>query len=124
MALYESDPSPETLERLVAENDVVFVDFYATWCAPCRAYSPKFSRAARELRRAEPDARFVFVSVDIDRNIALARAHHVQSVPTTVALAKRRGWFGRMRRVERVRFSGDRPWNELMRELRSALSES
>ena len=97
------------------------VDFYATWCVPCRSYTPKFQRAYRELRRRRPDVAFEFVSVDVDRDHALARAHRVRSVPTTVVLAEARGWFGRRRRVATARWSGDKAWPDLLRTLEDAL---
>lgn len=108
------NPSAEEMERLLAQNDLVVVDYYATWCIPCKAYSPKFERLAREMRREHPDAKIAFVSIDIDRDHAEARKARVQSVPTTIAWRMKRGLFG-MRRKEALRFSGDRSWNELLR---------
>lgn len=104
------------MERLLAENDLVVVDYYATWCIPCKAYSPKFARLEREIRREFPQAKVAFVSVDVDRDHAEARRARVQSVPTTVAWRLRKGLFGK-RRKEALRFSGDRPWNDLVRTM-------
>ncbi|GEM_PF-4895977 len=107
-------PTPEEMERLLVENDLVVVDYYATWCIPCKGYTPKFQRLEREMRREFPHAKVAFVSVDVDRDHAEARRGRVQSVPTTIAWERRRGLFG-WRRRERLRFSGDRPWNDLLR---------
>lgn len=111
------------IERLLDEGNVVIVDFYATWCGPCKAYSPKFSRLDREMRRAIPDGRFAFVSVDIDAQQELARSARVMSVPTTVAWKTGRGFFGGVRRRQLARFSGDRGWNELLRTFTPLLEE-
>jgi thiol-disulfide isomerase/thioredoxin len=97
------------------------VDYHATWCIPCKAYSPKFLRIEREIRREFPDAKVAFVSVDVDRDHAEARKGRVQSVPTTIAWEMRRGIFGPRRR-ERLRFSGDRPWPELVRTFHDLVS--
>jgi len=105
----------EQIDALLAEGHTVVVDFYATWCAPCKAYSPKFERIAREMKRQFPEAKVTFVSVDIDVQQDLARAASVRSVPTTVAYRMGRGLFGGAKRKEALRFSGDRSWPELVR---------
>lgn len=111
------------VERLLAEGNVVIVDFYATWCGPCKAYSPKFSRLDREMRRAVPDGKFAFVSIDVDVQQDLARSARVMSVPTTLAWKTGRGLFGGEKRKELMRFSGDRPWNELLRTFTPVLEK-
>lgn len=88
------DPAVAEFDALVARQRAVVVDFYATWCAPCKQYSPRFTQAAREARRRWPDAPVAFVKVDIDRSPELARRYGVQSVPTTVVLERRRGLLG------------------------------
>lgn len=117
------DPTPSEFEALVEAHDVVVVDFSAGWCAPCRAYTPKFLRAAREMRRAFPEARAAFVTVDIDRAPEIARRFGVASVPTTVVIRERRGLLFRRKR-EAKRWSGDRPWGELVRELTEILAKA
>ncbi len=115
------NPSTTEFDALFAENRFVAVDFYATWCGPCKAYSPKFARAHREVRRQRPDVPVAFVAVDVDRNHDLAGRHSVRSVPTTVVLAESKGWFRRSRRVEVLRFSGDKAWPDLVRSLLDAI---
>jgi len=110
------------VERFLSEGKPVVIDFHASWCAPCRAYSPKFARIEREMRRKFPAADLAFVSVDVDRNQDLAREAKVRSVPTTVAWTMGRSLFGRLRKKQALRFSGDRSWEDLVRTF-SALIE-
>jgi thiol-disulfide isomerase/thioredoxin len=111
------------VERLLREKKLVVVDFYATWCGPCKAYSPKFDRIEREIRRAKPDASVAFVSVDIDLHQDVAREAKVMSVPTTVAWTLGRGLFGGEKKKQVLRFSGDRAWPELVRTVTALVDE-
>jgi thioredoxin 1 len=74
-----SDPvhvkSETHLSDLVADNDVVLVDFYADWCGPCKMLEPTVAEIA-----AETDA--VVAKVDIDALQTLAKNEGVRSVPT------------------------------------------
>ena len=67
----------ENFEKEVLQSDKpVLVDFFATWCGPCRAFGPTFEAASEE----NPD--IVFGKVDIDANQDLASAAGIQAVPT------------------------------------------
>jgi len=66
----------DTFDQLVVDSDVpVLVDFYADWCGPCRALSPKLHELAREV----PDVRVV--KVDIDESPDIAARYQVSSIP-------------------------------------------
>ena len=65
----------ETLEN----NDIVFVDFWAAWCGPCRMFAPTYGNAADR----HPD--ITFAKVDTEAEQALAAAANITSIPTLMA---------------------------------------
>ena len=68
---------PASWEALLKENEIVFVDFFATWCGPCKMLAPEIEKLADEYVGQVP-----VVKVDVDEEPELARRYNVMSIPT------------------------------------------
>ena len=72
-----------TQNTLPSTEGLLVLDFSATWCGPCRSYTPIFHQVASETG----SDKISFASVDIDKNPKLAAKFGIQAVPTTVILS-------------------------------------
>ena len=70
------DLTQSTFESTVTGNDIVLVDWWASWCGPCRTFAPVFEKAATE------HADIVFGKVDTEAEQALAGMAGIRSIPT------------------------------------------
>ena len=70
----------QTFEAEVLQSDVpVLVDFYATWCGPCKSLEPIIAQLADEYA-----GRAKIVKVDIDKAPGVASSHGIMAVPTLI----------------------------------------
>ncbi|MFC7309608.1 thioredoxin family protein [Streptomyces monticola] len=66
----------ENFDEIVSQNDFVLIDFWASWCGPCRQFGPVYEGASER----HPD--LVFGKVDTEAQPELAQAFGIQSIPT------------------------------------------
>ena len=73
-----------SFEQDVLKAEVpTLVDFWATWCAPCRMIAPVLEEIA-----AENDGKMAIAKVDVDNNPGIATNYGIQSIPTLILFKK------------------------------------
>ncbi|MEO2116483.1 MAG: thioredoxin TrxC [bacterium] len=68
------------LTRAIEKSDeLLVVDFWATWCGPCQQFAPTFKQASNQL---EPKARFIKIETEAEQ--AISAKYSIRSIPTLV----------------------------------------
>jgi thioredoxin reductase (NADPH) len=76
------DLTAEQFNATIEGNDIVLVDFWASWCGPCKQFAPTFQASSEK----HPDV--VYAKVDTEAEQQLASAAQIRSIPTLMAFKK------------------------------------
>ena len=75
------------IEDTINNNDIVLIDFWASWCGPCQAFKPVFEAASKKHEGV------LFASCNTEEQTELATMFQIQSIPTLVVFREGIGVF-------------------------------
>ncbi|MBG6185407.1 thioredoxin 1 [Arthrobacter sp. CAN_A214] len=77
------DITEKTFETILNDHEIVLIDFWAGWCAPCRSFAPTYSAASEK----HPD--IAFTKVDTEAEQELSAKAGISSIPTLMAFREK-----------------------------------
>jgi thioredoxin 1 len=80
---YTVNVTDANFDDVISKNNVVFVDCWAPWCAPCHIYEPIFNKVAEQYKD-----KVVFARLNVDENPRTADKYNVMNIPTTLIFVK------------------------------------
>lgn len=72
-------PTTENFGALIRDNKLVLVDFFATWCGPCKMIAPFIEEVAEEY-----EGKAVVAKIDVDEAQEICREYCISSIPTVI----------------------------------------
>ena len=108
MGTYTKDTSDSQFEKDVINSPTpILVDFWAEWCGPCRALSPKLEEVAQEL-----NGQIAIMKVNVDENPQTPSTYGVRGIPTLILFKDGR---------EVAQLVGNRGKDEIMKMIKSSI---
>lgn len=75
-------PNEKEFQELYKSEDLLFIDFFASWCGPCKMLAPSVDQLANE----HPETKVI--KIDVDAHPAIAAQFNVQSIPSLFVVKK------------------------------------
>ncbi|MGA9530400.1 MAG: thioredoxin family protein [Candidatus Babeliales bacterium] len=84
VAIMQASTPQAAFDALLAQHDYVIVDFYASWCQPCKKMARIFDEVSKDFEGTD----VIFVKINIDTFASLSNRFNIKSIPTIVSFKK------------------------------------